>query len=368
LVFIKTDQGIIGFGEGTPYFSTIYKDSKAVRRILNRIRGLSLTEAWKTVVEFGEESFKNYKSSRYNYGAFLAMESAILDAIGKEKRFRVAELLGGVYREVVPVCGTVFLKHPKKMAEEVNKWLMKNIKHIKIKVPCNLDELETTLKTIVENTHSDETDIVLRADANGCFKNVDKGIKALKIMESYGIDIVEQPLPKKDIQGLKRLRKLFYPSIKIMIDESLTRPDDVRMFAEQEVADIINFHPSKLGCLTITRNSMLEARKLGFEVQIGSSLMTDIGVAQYTHLAASLPTLDYPLEEVGLCEFYGYCIARNPQTINGGAFTLPSKKGLGVLLKFSSIKKFLVREFLRPSVFNEMKNMAKLFFLKVWGS
>jgi len=59
-----------------------------------------------------------------------------------------------------------------------------------------------------------------------------------------------------------------------MLDESLQRTSDIELFAHMEVADIVNFHPSKLGCLTVTREAILKTQNLGLKTNIGSSLMT----------------------------------------------------------------------------------------------
>jgi len=126
-----------------------------------------------------------------------------------------------------------------------------------------------------------------------------------------------------------------------MLDESLKRPQDLETFATMEAADSVNFHPLKLGCPSITREAILKAKKLGFKVNIGSSLMTEIGLAHYLNLAASLPELDYPLEEVGIKEFYPSYSVLKPQksallTITNGNMKLSS--GLGNNINFEDLK------------------------------
>jgi len=109
-----------------------------------------------------------------------------------------------------------------------------------------------------------------------------------------------------------------------MLDESLRKPSDIELFASMEVADIVNFHPSKLGCLTITRETILKAQKLGMKANIGSALMTEIGFSHYLNLAASIPRLDYPLEEIGLNNLYGYTISQSFPNIEKGTIPLHS--------------------------------------------
>jgi len=54
------------------------------------------------------------------------------------------------------------------------------------------------------------------------------------------------------------------------------------------------------------------------KANIGSALMTEIGLYHYLNLAASIPRLDYPLEEPGIYSMYGYGITREPiEPVNG---------------------------------------------------
>jgi len=96
-------------------------------------------------------------------------------------------------------------------------------------------------------------------------------------------------MPRDRLREIKVLRRYFYPSPEIMIDESLEYPDIIEQIALEEIADAPNIHPSKFGCLSITREAVLHAQNLGSKVQIGSSLMTEIGLARFLHLAASIP-------------------------------------------------------------------------------
>ncbi|MGB9826894.1 MAG: mandelate racemase/muconate lactonizing enzyme family protein [Thermosphaera sp.] len=311
LVFVKTEDGTIGIGEGTPYWSSVYEDYRETLRLSKMINKQPLDKALTLLKTDESEKFRG--NGRVNYGAFLALESALLDASSKISRKAIADLLGGVYRVEIPIAGTVFLKHSSKMAEEIENYIRKGVRHVKFKIPPSLTELEVVLRNIKDVIQRIGVDVVLRADANECFKNFDKAYRALKLMENYNISIVEQPMPRYNLREMSKLRKAFSPTVKIMIDESLKKPDDIEVLSSLEAADVINFHPSKLGCLAITRETMLAAKKQGFEVQIGSALMTEIGLTHYLNLAASLPSLDHPLEEIGLINLYGYSVICNSE-------------------------------------------------------
>jgi len=345
IVFLLTDAGTIGIGEGMPYRSYIIEDYVKISFLAKLIQGLPLDESLNKLRSLEYKEFEEGRT--INYGAYLALESALLNALSMCSKARYeAELLGGIYRAEIPVAYTIFLNHPKTMARKLKEAVELNFKHIKFKIPCNFEELEKLLKIF----HSvlkqyDGRNIVLRADANGCFSTFEKAEKALSFMEKYSVNIIEQPMPQDKLKDIARLRRKFYPAIEIMLDESLRRPSDVELFAQMEVADAVNFHPSKLGCLTITREVILKTQKLGMKANIGSALMTEIGLFHYLNLAASIPRLDYPLEELGFYNVYGYGITQNPPEIVNGSIILRNADILNV--NYSMVKKFLMASLFR---------------------
>jgi len=341
LVFVVADEGIVGLGEGTPYATSQFSDYIYALRLYGKLKGCNMEDALSKLRMIEKELF--VKESTANFGTFLAIESALLDALAKARKSPVAEVLDGVYRTTIPITGTVFLDHPLKTVERIRWWLERGVKHVKLKIPCSLNMLELYLDTVMRRTRLKEEGVTLRVDANECFKELDKAYKALQIMSRYGVDIVEQPMPRDRLREIARLRKAFSPTIKIMLDESLTRPQDLEAFATMEAADIVNFHPSKLGCPSITREAILKAKKLGFKANIGSSLMTEIGLAHYLNLAASLPELDYPLEEVGIREFYPqYSMLRYREKalfdIVNGYIKLPTNPGISLEFRDLDVK------------------------------
>gem|GEM_PF-2156562 len=369
IVFLITDSDLIGVGEGTPYSTSVVDDYAKTLSLARKIKGLSLADALDILrsSEYGE--FR--RGRQVNYGAYLALESAVIHALAQSKKAEYeAEVLGGVYRTEIPVTYTIFLSHPIIMSLRLEEAIKSGYKHVKFKIPCNLEELRRLLEALysVRKQHSEE--IVLRADANECFSTFEKAEKALSIMEGHGVNIVEQPMPRDRLIDMAKLRKRFYPVIEIMLDESLRRPSDIELFAHMEVADIVNFHPSKLGCLTITRETILQAQKLGMKVNIGSALMTEIGFSHYLNLVASIPRLDYPLEEPGLYNLYGYGITREPIRIINGSTILHS---IDIsYLDFNIMKKFsvgsLFREHLLTLMSKGYRGLIKVKMLTLYRS
>ena len=342
IIFLLTDSGLIGVGEGTPYSTSIVDDYAKTLSLSRAIQGLPLEDVLNTLRSSEYDEFRRGK--QVNYGAFLALESAVVHALAQSGKAKYeAEVLGGVYRTEIPVAYTIFLGHPVIMSRRLEEAIKLGYKHVKFKIPCNLEELKRVVEALhsVRKQYSGE-ETVLRADANECFPTFEKAEKALSIMERYSVNIVEQPTPRDRLRDIAELRKRFYPAIEIMLDESLRKPSDVELFAQMEVADIVNFHPSKLGCLSITREAILKTQEMGMKANIGSALMTDIGLFHYLSLASSIPRLDYPLEEIGLSNFYGYSILTSPPKITEGYFSLQDINVTS--LDFYSAKKFKIEK------------------------
>ena len=359
ITFLLTNSGVVGIGEGTPYWSNIAEDYMKAISLAKAIKGLTLADGLNKLRSLEYVEFKRKRP--INYGTYLALESALLNALyncNKNKVKHEAELLGGIYRTKMPIAYTIFLNHSIIMAQKMKKAIKSGYRHIKFKIPCNLGELESVLRILysVKKLYRDE-DVVLRADANECFSTFEKAERALLIMERHGINIVEQPMPRDMLRDIARLRKRFYPAIEIMLDESLRKPSDIELFAQLEAADAVNFHPSKLGCLTITREAILQTQKLGMKVNIGSALMTEIGFSHYLNLAASIPRLDYPLEEPGLYNVYGYGITREPIRIINGSTILHS---IDIsYLDFNMMKKFSVDSLSRERLLMVLSKVCK---------
>jgi L-alanine-DL-glutamate epimerase-like enolase superfamily enzyme len=344
IILLLTDSGLIGVGEGTPYSTSIVDDYAKTLSLSRAIQGLSLEDVLNTLRSSEYSEFRRGK--QVNYGAYLALESAVVHALAQSGKAKYeAEVLGGVYRTEIPVAYTIFLGHPVITSRRLEEAIKSGYRHVKFKIPCNLEELRRLLEALhyVRKQYSGE-ETVLRADANECFPTFEKAEKALSIIERYSVNIVEQPMPRDRLGDTAKLRKRFHPAIEIMLDESLRKPSDIELFAHMEVADIVNFHPSKLGCLTVTREAILKTQKLGLKANIGSSLMTEIGLFHYLNLAASIPRLDYPLEEPGLYNLYGYGVTRNPLEIHNGILRLPNTSPLISNLDFDLTAKFVVKK------------------------
>lgn len=334
IVKVYTDNGVVGIGEGTPYLINIYESNILCKNIARILPEVELFKARDILIEM-EKSLMG--KPFFDFGPFLAFETAIIDAISKLNKTSFSKMLGGTFRDKIPVSGTVFLNPPRIMAKVAQKWVSKGITHLKVKITGKKDEDSVNLKSIRDSVGYE---VLIRVDANQAYRTVDKAVDGIKRIEKYNVAIVEQPIKWNDLNGLRKLKRLVDP--KIMIDESLRKPSDVELIATSEAADIINIHPSKLGCLSITKDAIEKIIDLGLEYMIGSAVLTGIGVAAHLHLAASIKELHYPNEEIGLYEMFGRDIVTNPLRIANGCIETPKNFGVGVSINESELERYSV--------------------------
>jgi L-alanine-DL-glutamate epimerase-like enolase superfamily enzyme len=86
VIFLLTDDGVVGIGEGTPYWSNIVDDYIKTLSLAKKILGASLEDAL-DILRFSEHS-EFRRRELVNYGAFFALESALIHALAQTNKMR----------------------------------------------------------------------------------------------------------------------------------------------------------------------------------------------------------------------------------------------------------------------------------------
>jgi len=128
----------------------------------------------------------------------------------------------------------------------------------------------------------------IRVDANAGW-NVDEAEHAIRMLEPYDLEYVEQPcetVPEL-AEVRQRVRNL---DVLIAADESVRKASDPLEVARAGAADILIVKAQPLGGV---RRALQLVAEAGLPAVVSSALDTSVGLAMGTALAASLPELDY---------------------------------------------------------------------------
>ena len=160
-----------------------------------------------------------------------------------------------------------------------------------------------------------------RVDAN-CAWGVDETIGNAALLEPLGVELIEQPLPADDWNGMKQLHRRC--ALPIIADESCRVESDVDRCAE--CFDGINIKLVKCGGPTPARRMIARARQLGLKVMIGCFTESSVGISAAAQL---LPLVDYADLDGALL------LARDVAAgvdIHRGRVEFPDRNGCGVRL------------------------------------
>ncbi len=305
-VLVRIDhEGVEGLGEGSP--SHYYGE--------NRELMVAALAAW--APHLGEDPFaleaierRLHDVLRGQHAAHAAIDMALHDWIGKKLGLPVWRLLG-LDRSTTPLsCVTLGMAEAAEMERKLEEVL--DFPRIKVKLgaPGDVDNLRR-----VRARYRGQ----LQVDANTAWSPAD-AVRVLRLIEPLDIELVEQPVPRGDLDGLRWVRER--SGIPVFADESCHTLDDLALLAGR--VDGVNLKIMKTGGLREMLRMVHAARALNLKIQLGSMIETSLALSAAAQLA---PLADY-LDLDGHWLLRDDPFAGAPQ--DRGRIVLGDEPGLGV--------------------------------------
>src|SRR5437899_1167771 len=271
------DEGVEGWGEADPssYYGENYDTVVATLKKLEPYLPEDPFDLESAETRFAQVVPKNG-------AARAALSVALHDLVGK-RLGQPLWRLWGLDPQKTPVSSfTIGIDTPDKMREKVHEASAYPI----LKIKLGTDRDEELLRTI-----RDATDKPIRVDANAGWTAA-KALQMLPLLKEFGVELLEQPLPPDDLEGLARVRAAA-GHLPVVVDESCLVARDIPRVAE--AADGINIKLAKCGSLREALRMIATARALGIRV-IGVVLGVDDGTPD----RALKPVADAPDAEPAL--------------------------------------------------------------------
>jgi len=302
------DGGLEGFGEAAP--SPRYGQSaESAERALASLDA-SLLEPADRVEEAVARAAGALGGER---AALAAIDIALHDLLGKRLGVPLYAHLG-LDPERAPVTSyTIGIDTPEIVAAKIRE--ADRFPVLKIKMGLENDrEIMETVRAL--------TDRPVRVDANEGWSR-DEAIEKLRWLEGQNVELVEQPLPAADIDGVRRLAER--TSIPLFADESVRVAGDIPKLAGAFHG--INIKLMKCGGIREALRMIHTARACGMQVMLGCMIESSIGITAAAHLS--------PLADCA--DLDGNILIRNDPaagvTTRNGKLVLPGGPGLGVTLR-----------------------------------
>jgi L-alanine-DL-glutamate epimerase-like enolase superfamily enzyme len=136
-------------------------------------------------------------------------------------------------------------------------------------------------------------DAALLVDAN-CGWSAAVAVKQIRRLEEFGLEMVEQPVPRDDFEGLAYVQRQV--DVPVVADESIRTLEDLERLARMGLR-AVNLKLMKIGGISPCRKIIQRARDLGIKIMLGCMIETSLGVTAMAHLSglADWIDLDSPL-------------------------------------------------------------------------
>jgi L-alanine-DL-glutamate epimerase-like enolase superfamily enzyme len=290
VVKVVCSRGVEGFGEGVPrpYVTGETRDACAAHirdELVPRLMAAELTgHDPQTLFEglatrlpaSGVEDGVVWNAAR------CAVELAVIDCICRSHHLSLAALFPPQV-STVTYSGVISAGSMARTEELARRCKLAGFKHVKMKVTSGDDA-----KRVAAVREILGASVSIRLDANAVFAPAE-ALCFLQAVTPYGIESIEQPIPRGDVPALAALRMV--SPIPIMADESIVTMEDAEALIDAGAVDLFNLRLSKCGGMQPTLAIAARARAAGIALQVGCQVgETAILSAAGRHLAAHMPS------------------------------------------------------------------------------
>jgi D-galactarolactone cycloisomerase len=267
------------------------------------------------------------------------LDIALWDILGKVTGQPVGLLLGGIYRDRVPVYASILFADPPLLRDRLLELVGRGFRAIKMgwtgfgRISRQHDErlIKTAREAVGPNTE-------LFVDAGGAEEfwphRYKWALETSRMLNEYEIGWFEEPLPYDDLDSYILLRE--HSPVPIAAGEALTRRQSFQPFIERRALDIVQPDTTKVGGLSEARRIAWAAYDHGIDY-VSHGWNTAVGVSADLHLAAAIPGARFVEFQTGSPYIDG--ISKTDFRLDGdGCLAIPNGPGLGIELDFERIR------------------------------
>ncbi len=338
IIKIHTDEGIVGLGEAAVIIPDRTGESQeAITLALRKTMGPMI---------LGEDPFQidgiMQKLEGVTHGKYgmlyskAAIDHALYDIMGKALGVPLCQLIGGCGRKTLTTGRSIGLGSPEEMADRALQLKETGYRILTVKGSLNPKEdirrVQAVRKAVGE-------DFPLELDPNQGYP-AHIAIPTLRAMEQYHLEMVEQPCPWWDWEGMAAVTAAI--DTPIAADEMVTNLVDAMQVVKRKAADIITLKLVKSGGIYFSKKIAAVAEAAGLACSIGSMHTFGVGTAAIHHFVSATKEVEEPIGYGTPMEYFVDDIVTEPIQLVDGTITISEKPGLGVELDEEKLKQYSV--------------------------
>jgi o-succinylbenzoate synthase len=238
-VEITLENGVTGIGAGNP---SEYVVGETFAQCMEALQEKNLDFLiGKDIREFNQLTYEVWKRFPENPSARAAIDIALYDVFTKYLDVPLVKFLGQKIKKM-PTSNTIGIKNVEETLKEAEDYKKRGFKVIKVKLGRDLEE---DVERIIKLREKFGNTIGIRVDANQGYTR-EETIQFYGRCYDFDIELIEQPLPAKDIAEMKSLPKEVREVL--AADESLITPQDaIELIKPPRAAEIFNIKLMKCG-------------------------------------------------------------------------------------------------------------------------
>lgn len=327
LVRVETIDGIVGWGE-------CHHLNFREEALLATVRSVAPTVTGRPAGDircFLHDAFNSFGQQRPGlevYAAFAGIEIALWDVLGKRLNTPVYQLLGGSYRDSVPVYANLYSPHPQRadsFGEMAAHQVAAGHRIIKLYPFVSETPISEGVAVLTAVREAVGPEVGLAVDL---WRHADphRAIELATAMEPFDLLWIEDPFTPTDTASMRYVRDNIRQPL--LTGETLpTRREFAGLFAKRAV-DIVNPDICLSGVIEIQAIAAM-AETSHIKVSPHNSNSMALGTAAAVHAGLGIANLEpieyFPLFETALDTL---CEGRPP--VVNGSIARPSASGLGI--------------------------------------
>ncbi len=340
VIEIYTDEGLIGIGESDPALMFTGESQQTVMSMLRHHLGPAILGMDPRALEAIHARMNAVCVG--NPFAKAAIDLACHDLLGKVLGVPVYQLLGGLVRERIPIMWSLGSEPPEVNAREAAAKVEEGYRTIGLKLGILPPEQDIARVAAVRKVVG--ADIHIRCDANQGW-TVGTAINTIYQLEEYNVAMVEQPVPRHDIEGLAEIVRSV--NIPIGVDESLSSTQDALRIIKSRAADFYSIKTTKQGGLLNAKKIAALVQASGGKLFVNSMIEMGVSVMSGLHFAASTPGLFDIGHALTSVRRLKDDILKEPVLYEGAEIIVPQDRiGLGVELDQKKMATYRTGEYL----------------------
>lgn len=322
IVKMVTEEGLIGFGECSPYMpingesqDTCFMVGQYFAKALKGKDPLQIESCidLMDMIIYGNSSIKS------------AFDIALYDIASQHAGRPLYAFLGGEKNKTIITDYTVSIGEPQKMAADAVKIKEQGYPAIKVKVGKDGKKDVERIKAIREAVGAA---IPLRIDANQGWK-VTEAIETLNALKEFNIQYCEEPISRWKFMKLKKVKK--NSPIPIMADECCGDEHDAERLIELGACDMMNIKLGKSGGIFKALKMVKMAQAANIHLQIGAFMESRLAMSAFAHFSLCSPVIEHYDFDTALM-FREDPVSGGIEYKAGGVIEVPDTPGLGATI------------------------------------